>query len=162
MEVEPRTGCNGWLSWEVTKVIGYNGITGEPSNLTNGTVSKKSIPWMEFCVSYCLGTILFQISSDEIPHDKELSEMSRFGGDIRTYAIIKPELEFCKCATWSEEEHTAFCEAMDEFASLGLTLHIEFNIRKNLCKIPNEYEIPTFGRGRLLGSKRRWKPKVDE
>ena len=113
---------------------------------------------MEFCVSYCLGTILFQIRSDEIPHDKELSEMSRFGGDIRTYAIIKPELEFCKCATWSEEEHTAFCEAMDEFASLGLRLNIVVLDSECLCKIPNEYEIPKSGKW----VNRRWKPKVDE
>jgi hypothetical protein len=101
-------------------------------------------------ISYCLATILFQIRSDEEPYHKELVDIigpsGNSGGDIRSYSLIKPELEFCKCGTWSEEDHIGFCDAMKEFASLGLTLNIWFDYNGCLCKIPNDYEIPKLDR----------------
>ena len=156
MEVASQTDCNGYLEWYVTKVTLYNETTGKPNDSTNDPVSERNIPWMSKTISYGLASILFQIRSDEQPYDKDVNDL--FESDIRTYAIIKPELEFCKCATWSEEEHTAFCEAMDEFASLGLRLNIVVLDSECLCKIPNEYEIPKSGKW----VNRRWEPKVDE
>lgn len=146
MDVETNHDCKGYFEWFLTRETMYDEKTGKPIHSTNDPVSETHIPWMTRTISYCLATILFQIRSDEEPYHKELVDIigpsGNSGGDIRSYSLIKPELEFCKCATWSEEDHTEFCNAINEFASLGLTLNIWFDYNECLCKIPNDYEIP--------------------
>lgn len=160
MEVETDTKCKrGYFEWFLTREISYDEKTGKPQYSTNEPVAEKYIPWMSGNISYCLASILFQIRDDEEPYDKDIAEMfesiGNTGEDIRLYSLIKPELEFCKCDTWSEEDHTEFCEAIDEFASLGLKMHIWFDYKGCTCKIPNDYEIPKMKMKHMIDW-RRW------
>ena len=149
----------GYFEWFLTKETLYDEKTGKPIDSTNEPISEQYIPWMTRTISYCLATILFQIRGDEEPYHKDISEMfenmGNTGPDIRPYSLIKPELEFCKCATWSEEDHIGFCDAMNEFASLGLKLNILYCGDDCLCKIPNDYEIPNVKLRRVIDW-RRW------